>query len=976
MNRVGENLNLGVLRPYMLLCIPLAIVFLVYTSKYMGKMQKARKLSILAARAGVLILLILSAAGLSIKWKVDEVSTIFVVDCSDSMAQYKNQVEDFIKEAVDKKSNKDKIGIVTFGDNALIENFVSNKAAFESIETIPTGTYTDIENALNTATSIIPENTKKRIVLITDGEENKGVSSKTAPYIIDQGIDFKIHKIIKDESNDAAVDKIIVPQTLNVGEEFNIVVNIKSTTNTETDLTIFTGNEKSITEKVKLSKGDNTFVFKDKATQGGFKSYKVYIEPKIDGTVKNNEASTFTNIKSQPKILVVEDEKGKADELIKMLEASSMDYTRINAKSVPKSLESLSVYKTIITCDVSAENLNEKFLNNLETYVKELGGGFIAAGGRNSFALGGYFKTPLEKILPVNMDMKGKKEIPSMAIVLVIDKSGSMGADAFGYNKIELAKEAAVRTLDALRPNKDEIGVLAFDDRNYWVVERNKIENKEDIKSFIGSLRADGGTSIIPALNQALKSLKESEAGIKHVILLTDGQAERAGYEEILKEFNDEAITVSTVAVGEGADVDLLKNIANSVKGRFYFTDNSSTIPKIFAKETYMVTRAYINNREFTPVVSSYHPILTGAVENGLPTLLGYIGASPKDTAKVLLKSDEDDPILTVWQYGLGKTAAWNSDINGKWSANYIGWDKNTKLWQNIINFTIENYGDKDTFVEVNVKGEKAEVILNSKNIDEGAVSSVSIINPSLESFNVKLEPTEPGKFTGEFQVKEKGVYLLKAIQKKEGKITSAVNSGFAMQYSPEYKIKPKNNNLDILAAEAGGNYITTSQEVYEGKLKDISGKTDISNILLIIALILFVLDIAIRRLNIPYKKIKNRFIRFIDSIKVLINKLFNRKSNHTVENNFTANIKNAVNKSTDDRRNENSYQKESVKKYSQEKSGLNSNNENIGNFDGKSSSENLSDSMNKKDKIKNDNIKDSLDTSCLLKIKKKKRNE
>ncbi len=842
-------------RPYLLILFPVILAVLFYTTKRLNRIYKFKKNLILALRSMIFTLLILALSGFSLSWKANNTTTVFVLDASDSMSSSRAEVEKFVVEALDKKSPKDYAAILAFGDNALVESFVSKTPAFNKVETKVNGTYTNIENALTAASSLFPENSRKRVVLITDSYENEGKASKSAPSLIEQGIDLKVYTIDKVAQNEVAVDSISVPQRLNLGEDFNVVVNLTSTANTEAKLTLFSGKEKVSEERVQLTKGTNSFVFKDRAELGGFKNYKVIVEAALDSEVKNNEASAFTNIKDKPRVLVIEDTKGEADELINILKSSGIEYNKVNATSVPRTLQELTTYKSIISCNVSAENLNEGFLNALEPYVKDFGGGFVASGGDNSFALGGYFKTNLEKVLPVHMEMKGKKEIPDMSMLLIIDKSGSMTAGQGGITKLDIAKEAAARTLDSLRA-RDEIGVLTFDDTNYWVVKSKKAENKDSIRDDIGTIRPGGGTSILPALEEGYNALKGSSAKIKHIILLTDGQAEQSGYDELVKKIKQDNITVSTVAVGGDADRGLLESIAKGAEGRFYFTDDISNIPRIFAKETFMAAKAYLNNREFTPVISSGHPIISAVSEKGLPSLLGYLGASPKDAAKVILKSDEDDPILTVWQYGLGKTVAWNSDISGKWSRNYIGWDNNARMWQNIINFTVESYESENASIEAVMDGSKGRISFTDKNTTEETATTATVVTPNLESVEVKLYPTSPGKYGGSFEIKEPGVYMIKGMQSKNGEIANAVTNGLAVQYSPEYKIASENSTLDMLVKETGGTYIKTSEEVYSGKLKEVSGKTDLSNTFLIISLLFFILDIALRRLNFSFGKL------------------------------------------------------------------------------------------------------------------------
>ncbi|MFD3158520.1 VWA domain-containing protein [Haloimpatiens sp. FM7330] len=923
-------MKIEVTRPWILLLIPILMFLTIYSSRKL-KINKIRKIIISIIRNCIIIMLILSLADLSIIWRAKDITTIFLVDCSDSMEKNKKQCENFVENAIKTKSSRDSFGVMSFGDNALVDNFISKKSAFSGLETEPNGRYTNIENALMNSLSIIPNNTKKRIVLLTDGKENQGNSTKLVPTLKAQGVNLEVYKINNVKKDEVAVENLIVPKKIRVGQEFNVEVDIKSTVNTNSKITLFSGNTKKIDENVKITKGNNKFIFKDIADVGGFKTYKVNIEPSLDNEISNNEASTFTEIRDKARILVIKD-KEDANEVIKMLEASNMNYDVVKAGGEPSTLKGLSKYKTIITCNVSAENLSEGFLNSLESYVKDLGGGFIAAGGENSFALGGYSKTSLEDVLPVYMDMRGKKEIPDMSMMLVIDRSGSMGG-----TKMELAKEAAARTVDFLR-DRDEIGVLAFDDKQYWVVERQKAKDKKSIRNQIGTLRGGGGTSILPALSEAYNSLKESNAKIKHIILLTDGQGEGQGYDTLISDINKHHITVSTVSVGQDSDVGLLKYISEKAKGRFYYTDESTNIPRIFAKETFMVSRTYLNNKKFTPIVQNIHPIISGVYEEGFPPLLGYVGATPKNTAKVILKSNEDDPILTVWQYGLGKTAAWNSDISGKWSANFIGWNKNLKLWQNMINWTVENYNNESMIVNTNIDGNKGIVNLEDKRASEDLDVEMEIIGPSMKKIKSKLYPVRPQNFSGCFEMKETGAYIIKINELKNGGIVNSSTTGICMQYSPEYKIADENQELDRLVKQASGKFINKPSDVFKGKLKEIYAKRNITTILLIAALMLFVLDIALRRINLPYNKLQSKILKVKSKVKEIVP---TKNSNNKIKNN--------VNKNVD--------------KYNDEK-------EYVDNYN---NDDNENQKNDKSDNDKKTNNKQTIDTSTLLRIKKRK---
>lgn len=869
---MGIFMGLSFQRLYLLLLIPVLLGLILFSAKWLKRINKSKKTWIVLLRCLVLTLLVLALSGMSLTWRLDNVTTLFLIDASDSAHSNKSAMEDFAKEAVKLKGPKDKLGVISFGDNAQVESFISEQVNFSEIEGRINGNYTNIENAISASLALFPDNTNKRIVLLSDGEENEGNVSKLALSLQEQGIDIKYHKLEKKVGEEALVKEIEVPERLALDEEFNIVVTIDSTVVQRAKLTLISERTKLSEQTVQLQKGTNRFVLRDRAVSGGFKSYNVLIEPEKDSQPKNNEAACFTNITAKPRLLVIEDNKGESDELVKMLKASSADYTVTNAKTAPGNIQDMNAYKAIIACNVGIDSLNAGFRNSIESYVKDFGGGFIATGGDNSFALGGYTRTPLEKVLPVYMDMRGKKEAPKMAMLLIIDKSGSMSEGVAGISKVDMAKEGAIRSLDSLRVGKDEIGVLSLDGAYSWVVKRQIINDPKAIEEDIGSIRADGGTSILPSLEAAYNSLKESDAKIKHIILLTDGLAERTGYDTVLKNINRENITVSTVAVGQDSDKQLLSTIAAACSGRFYITDAYTNIPSIFTKETFMAARTYINNREFTPVINYNHPVLKGAAEGGLPSLLGYVGASAKETARVILRSDEDDPILTVWQYGLGKAVAWNSDVSGKWNANYIPWNKNIKLWQNIINFTVENYENENASIEVTQQGSKAIVSLKNKIIENELDSVATIVSPSGGTSEIKLNPVAPGQYSGTFDIKEDGVYMVSGKQEKNGELVNAVKQGYAVRYSPEYKIDSV-DNLKKLVSEIGGKLITEPKEVFTGELQTKRGQRDLTAFLLSAFLILFMVDIAIRRLNLNPDKLILVYERVFAKAKTIIPK-------------------------------------------------------------------------------------------------------
>ncbi|NEU06151.1 FixH family protein [Clostridium senegalense] len=834
----------------LLLIVPFVIYYGYKTLEYINK---NRKIIIIAARSIAIVCIVLALTGTSLYLTSKNTSTIFLIDSSQSVYGSEKEFNEFVTKAIEIKPSKDKIGVVSFGEKPKVETFISRDGKFSKVSSELNKEYTNIESAINYAISLFPNNTKKRIVLLSDGSENDGKALNLIPTLKEKGIDLKVYKANKKEINDTSIDKITVSEKVSIGQNFDVNLKIKSNVNTKGTITLYSGNNVVGKQEVNVNKGDNNFVFKDKAESSGFKNYRASIECDGDGEVRNNEASAYTEVIGKPNILVLEDRSGESDEFINILNSLQIPYKKMDASVAPETIDKLTEFKAVVTCNVSVDNMSKGFVDSIESYVKDFGGGYIALGGDNSYALGGYMETPLEKVLPVNMELKGKKEIPKMSLSLVIDRSGSMSDTVGGVSNLDLAKEGAMRSLKSLRNNKDEINVITFDDAYSEVVEKQVITDEEKIISDISSITLGGGTSIIPGLTKGYENIKSSDAKVRHIILLTDGEAEKTGYNELIEKCKKDNITISTVAVGGGADRGLLQEIAKGCNGRYYEVSQGTDIPEIFAKETFLAQKYYLNNREFTPIINSNGSVLSGVSEGGLPSLYGYIGASAKSTSNVCLKSDEDDPILTTWQYGLGKTVAWNSDVTGQWSKNYVGWKNFQNLWSNILGFVTDNFSEGGNFIEVNKVGTSLNISFkkeNESNVEKSKVKA-TIITPSNEKKEILLTPKSAKEYTGIIDVKETGNYMIQVTEEEDGKVVSTAKGGYANSYSTEFSLDKKLDITDQLVEEVNGTIITDIKDVYkENKNITKKSKRELDEFFIIVALFIFILDIAYRRLD------------------------------------------------------------------------------------------------------------------------------
>lgn len=865
-------------RPYFLVLFPILIFFVLWIAKKLRIQNKAKKIKYITFRCIVITFLVLTLSGISIDKRQDITTTIFLVDVSDSMASHSEEVQNYLSRVIADMPEKNRMGVVVFGGSTEVEQFVTDKRIFTAFGTHPVTTATNVESALSTALSLFPADTAKRIVLITDGQENEGSMMNMSTSLQSQDVELAVLPMEWEVGEEVYVDDLTVPDTIRVGDQYAITVKVVSNVETAAKLSLFSGRTLKGEEEVRLSVGENQFVFYDTADENGFRSYRVEVAAEHDSMTVNNEYSAYAQIESQAKILVVEGKNGEADAFSGVLSAAGVAYDVVTPTGAPTSINQMMEYKSIVLLNVYYDDLKAGFVNNIQSYVKDYAGGLIAIGGDNSFALGGYRDTPLEEVLPVTMDLEGERQIPKMEIDMVIDHSGSMSTTASGTSitSLDLAKAAAVKALESLRKT-DAIGVMAFDDLFTWVVEPQEASDTEAIAAKIGTIEIGGGTNIYPAVQEAARKIAESDAQIKHIILLTDGEDFYSDYDELIDFINEAGITLSTVAVGEGANVNLMSSLAERCNGRYYYTDVNQGLPRIFAKEVYLSTKEYLINEEFSPVIASNHEMIS-ALSEGAPALKGYIASTAKPTATQVLVSHKDDPVLTVWQYGLGKAVAWNSDATGQWTGNWAAWDGYVQFWKNVIDYTITDTGLGEDSLEVVQEGSSALVTYTTKEYSGDTRITGVCTDEKGESHELTFDPVSPGTYQAKLSTDEVGVYNIALKNQSGDEVVKSVNTATAMQYSAEYRFSEDVDSLSKLNVLVGGREITMEDEVFLPLKQTTKSKHNIGNILLMLALAIFMLDVIERRLNLELLAPVYDWFRKRGAEKLAVNEAVSKK--------------------------------------------------------------------------------------------------
>ena len=479
-------------------------------------------------------------------------------------------------------------------------------------------------------------------------------------------------------------------------------------------------------------------------------------------------------------------------------------------------------------------------------------------GGPESYAPGGYYQTPLERTLPVDMQIKDQKRLPQLTIAYLIDRSGSMGQiGRSGVPNLELAKRAIVLSLELLQPT-DRVAIGTFDTGGAWVVPFQQVNDAQALVAMTNTIRSGGGTDILAGLRLVERDIVEEPSQLKHLILLTDGGASPKGLVELSGALYDEFdVTLSAIAIGRNPAA-FLETMAEAGNGNYYRVADVEQIPLIFAQETVLASRSYIVEESFTPRVTGNSAIIEGI--NSMPPLRGYVASTPKVAAQRILSGPEpySDPILAAWQYGLGRVVAWTADASARWANEWVDWEDFPRFWGQAVAWSINAGANKNLETRVVVQNDRARIVVDARDDDGGFLDGLSlnsaVLNPAGDSLRIPLQQTAPGRYESSFMPQNEGAYFLTIsgqAQLESGEQSLNDLKGWVMSYSPEYIPRPHDEGLlaEIAQITGGKNLAEEPEAVFAHDLGEELAATDIWERLILLALLLLPLDIAVRRL-------------------------------------------------------------------------------------------------------------------------------
>ena len=841
-------MSLEFARPLLLMLLP-AYIALIYLIDRRGG-RRSRRIKHRVARVMrclLTCLCVLALAAPSVVLPGGQQAVWILADASASARGMQDQMTQSVRTALENKDASVNAGVIAFGGNAMVEKPLAQDGTYNGVTTAVDAQASDLSSALTLASALLPEDAQGRIVVLSDGatEDVRAAAQQLAA----RGVTVDFQSFSGDALPDAQISQLNVPSRVYQGQSFTVTVQVTANHDTAGTLVLYQNRTPVSSREVTLRRGDNTFTFRDVAADTGVVTYEARLISEGDSCAQNDSMGGYVYVQGAPKLLLVEGRQGEGSEMAAMLSAAAMQYETVLPAQLPYDAEQLRQYDGVVLVNVDYDAADEEQWAALDSAVRVLGRGLTVIGGDSSYALGGYRGSRLEEMLPVTIDVRNKLDLPSLALMLVIDKSGSMSDGMFGTTRLELAKEAAMRAAEVLTPN-DQVGVIAFDDAAKWVVNLQKAEDVEAIQNQIGTIRPGGGTAFFTALYEATYALMNAQAQQKHIIFLTDGEAGDTGYLQLCDIMQQNDITLTTVAVGSGADQATLRTLAQQGGGRAYAANEFDNLPKIFTKETYLVSGSYVQNRTFTPVITEQSALTDF---EGFPQLSGYLAATEKSLAAVSLMSDREDPILAWWQYGAGRVVAFMADSRGAWTSEFLQWDQAAAFYGGMAAFTLPGE-EREGQLTTERQGDALRIVYTApEGAQTGLSTSVTALLPDGTQTQLALQESAPGVYEGEIAAAQLGAYALRVEQHDaSGELQRVMEGGAVNGYSGEYDLRSQNSEstLPYLSALTGGREITDSAEMLKATHAVVRARRDLTQPLLWALMVLLLCDIALRRLS------------------------------------------------------------------------------------------------------------------------------
>ncbi len=771
-----------------------------------------RSLLPLWLRAPAVALLVVALVNPRVLAEDPELDVVMAVDLSHSVGEEARvRAADVLEQAGELVDPKVRLGLFSFARRPQWEFLPTHELPVSDLPPPPERDATDLGAALQGALGELSEERESRILLISDANENRGSVERVLPMLRSHGVAVWPYPVsLAEGRNEVYLSEFTVPSVVDSGETFEIKAALTSARASSAAVTLLRDGRVIRSARRELAPGANWLSFTDSLERRGAHTYELMVDAAADVLAENNLLQGIVSVKGPSRVLYLHGADAGRRFMAEALQVQGYDVVEETPARANLTLPELSGFDLLILDNVPAYQLSQVKMERIERFVRDLGGGLIVLGGTRSYGAGGYYRTPLEQTLPVEMRPPARMELPHVALLFVVDKSGSMGSGPYGTTKLDLAKAATMASAELLNPT-DEVGILAFDSQWQWVVPFRAAGGSESIADDVAALSSDGGTDLHKAMVEGRRALAAKEAAIKHVLVLSDGLTEKEDLLEQVSGMARERITVSTVSIGGDANRRLMTQLAQGGKGRSYASVDPRTIPQIFTTETLLISRDLLVEKTVTPVAAGPAGPMRGLSGEPLPRILGYVLTHVKPGAEVHARAGED-PLLVSWRYGLGRVYAFTSDVSGRWGRHWVQWPAFPRWAAQMARLAVRSVSDQRLRTDFVREGEVMRAV-----VDLFSASGRPVNHLKLQGLLTRADETlqqeafrqvAPGRYRTSFATPRRGINLLTVKQPPgpSGAPPVALTVPFIVPFSREYREMDADTGLmERLAQETGG---------------------------------------------------------------------------------------------------------------------------------------------------------------------------
>lgn len=851
-------------------------------------LDPARRWTILLLRTLLVLALALLIADPLFERRHDAIAVVVAVDVSDSVRELALPPDDdawaggggtlealraWIARARDGQRPQDWMGLVVFGGDAVVASAPAEGELVEDSLDHDMAPGTGIAAALRLAGSVMPPTAERRIVLVSDGNETRGNALETVRDITATtglaAMPIDVVPLAFREVRDVAMVRLDAPPTGQPGQTIALRAMLDSTVTTTLRMSVRHEGEPVVLDeqtgaawkRIQVRPGTSIEIIPVRLRGVPVNRFEAVIEPDVpdDDVIRsNNRAAAVTATPSAGRVLLVRRETAPPSPLAALLAGADIPFDEIVPESMPSDLLDLQNHDLVVLDDVPASRFSTEQIDAVARHVTEFGAGLLMLGGHFAFGAGGWIGTAVAGILPVELDPPAELRVPPAALAIVLDRSGSMRRPVAGArgSQMDVAIAAATRAIESLQ-SENLVTVISFSDRAQIEVPLRRNDDPPAIRSAIERIAADGGTSIGQGLRTAIRVLDQAETENRHLVLLTDGVSRPDDWDDLVASARLRSIRISTVSIGDETDESFLASLAERGEGRYHRVLNPRNLPRVLIDAVQIMNRPFVREGRFVPVRQATGTGLLGSITTLRP-LTGLVVTAPRDDPRAIreLLHPDGEPLLARWQAGLGRAAAYTSDVGGPWSAAWTDWPEIAALWLALVRETARPPVSQGFELTVTPRDGDLDIMLSDESVGAGA-GTVSVTGrvygPDGRAHPFRATETLPGRFTARIRADAAGPWVVAATPVRgEETLRPIVGAAVVDDHREFARTAPDHALLREIAALSGGRVLARAADA---ALFAPRGAEPLRSLrpawrtLLIAALVLLLLDIAARRI-------------------------------------------------------------------------------------------------------------------------------